>query len=488
MKNKILRRLILYFMTAFIVFALIIGILFSALFSQHNINIHHSELEKRAVSIADTLSEFIDGTAGQGSGFGMGHGMGVFLRNIENIAMCDVWIVDSNAEQIIFGHHHRHHRGMSYQEFPEDSEQIIANALNGVVAFNEGFSLFWNRPNITVAAPIIVSNDFVAGAVLLHSEISNVDQVTSSGLILLLYSMAAAVAVSVLVAALLSSRFTKPLNKMKEAALQVSLGNFKAKTEVNQKDEIGELAFVFDDMVAKLSETFKEREKLDKLRQDFVANISHELRTPVTVMRGSLEALLDGVVSDTSKVFEYHSQMLNECMYLERLVSDLLDLSRLQNTDFVIDFQTIDLKDVTLDAIKSLTKIAEQRRISLTFLCKNFDFTFNGDYGRIRQMLIIALDNAVKFSLENEEVEIHLLKEGNSANIYIRDHGNGIHPGDIEHIFDRFYKQRSEQNKTGTGLGLSIAKQIADRHGITIEAANHPDGGAEFNFVFPLLL
>ncbi|MCL2588822.1 MAG: HAMP domain-containing histidine kinase [Oscillospiraceae bacterium] len=489
MKNKILRRLILYFMASFLVFALVIGLMFSVLFSQHNIHVHHAELERRAVRIAETLSAFIDDTARPGMGFRMGQGMGgmgSFIRHIEHIAMSDVWIVDSDAEQIMFGHHHRHSTGMAYYELPAGAEQIISEAFGGSVAFDESFSLFWDRPTITVAAPIILPNGLIAGVVLLHSELADISYATNHTLTLLLYSMGAAVFVSVLVAIVLSTRFTKPLNQMKAAALQVSGGDFNVKTQVLQKDEIGDLASVFDDMVAKLSMTFQEREQLDKLRQDFVANISHELRTPITVMRGSLEALLDGIVSDTNMVREYHSQMLKECTYLERLVSDLLDLSRLQNTEFAMESQVIDLKDVTEDVTRTMTKVAQQKGVSLTLSCDDIGFPFVGDYGRLRQMLIIVADNAVKFSPQDGEVQIRLYKDENTAHILIRDEGSGIHPTDLDHIFERFYKQRSEQNKTGTGLGLAIAKQIADRHGIAIHAANHDSGGAVFTFAFPL--
>jgi len=147
-------------MASFFVVAFVIGLMFSVLFSQHNINVHHAELERRATSIANTLAEFIGDNVDQGMDFGAGRGMGGFggfLRYIESIAMSYVWIVDSNAEQIIFGQQHRHSSGITYRDFPEGSDYIIANALGGSVAFCESFSLFWGRPTVTVAAPIILS-------------------------------------------------------------------------------------------------------------------------------------------------------------------------------------------------------------------------------------------------------------------------------------------------------------------------------------------
>lgn len=478
MKNKILFRLILYFVTSFLIFSLVIGIVFSTLFSKHNMDIHKAELETRAVSIADTLSGLFN--SGMGHGMGM-MGYGMYLRFIDDIAMSDVWIVDRNLEQITFGHGHM---SLSYKDLPAGAEQVIVEALDGKTSFSESFSAFLETPTITAATPIIADDGIVVGAVLLHSQISDVNRTTGNGLLILVFSMIAAVFISVFVACALSSHFTKPLGMMKRAALQISGGDYSAKTGVTQADEIGELAVVIDNMAVRLDAASNERTKLEKLRRDFVANVSHELRTPVTVIRGSLEALCDGVVTEPSKVGEYHRQMLYESVYLERLVSDLLDLSRLQNPDFAIDMMMVDLKEIADDAIRGISRIAEQKNVRLHLTSEGEIFTVTGDYGRLRQMLIIILDNAVKFSPDGETVDLALSKDGGRITITIRDKGCGIPPHDLPHVFERFYMQRSEQNKNGTGLGLAIAKQIADRHGVSVTIMSWPGNGAEFLFTF----
>ena len=166
--------------------------------------------------------------------------------------------------------------------------------------------------------------------------------------------MGTAVLISFFIASGLAERFTKPLGKMKTAALRISGGDYSVKTDVLQGDEISELATALDDMAVKLNVASKESAKLEKLRRDFIANISHELRTPVTVIRGSLEALCDGVVSESQMVEDYHRQMLSESIYLERLVSDLLDLARLQNPDFTMEMSEVNLKDIVQDAVRSV--------------------------------------------------------------------------------------------------------------------------------------
>lgn len=215
-----------------------------------------------------------------------------------------------------------------------------------------------------------------------------------------------------------------------------------------------------------------------KLRRDFVANISHELRTPVTVIRGSLEALRDKVVTDPEQVKDYYRQMLNESIFLQRLVDDLLDLSRLQNTDFKMEMQELSLCDVLDDVVRSARNIASGKRIEILYEQDASPCKTTGDYGRLRQMLMIVIDNAIKFSSEQGRVSISL----KDRVISVRDQGAGISQEDLPYIFERFYKSKSETNKNGTGLGLSIAKQIADRHNIRFSVSSSPAEGTEFRF------
>jgi len=479
-KSKILFRLIMYFVSTFVIFGLIIGTIFAFSFSRHNINLHRAELESRAENAAAALAGILDDTARR---YGMRQGrLGIYLSFIEDITMSDAWIVDGNLDLLTFG---RRHANLSHSDLPYGAEEIITEALKGTTSVSERFSAFLGTPTITAATPIILPDGEITGALLLHTFVSDIEATTAAGFTILVYSTLVAVAVSIFVAVALSSRFTNPLGKIKRAALKISGGDYSAKTDVKQHDEIGKLAAVLDDMAHRLYLSSKESEKLEKLRRDFVANISHELRTPITVIRGSLEALCDKVVSDSEMVDEYNSQMLSETIYLERLVNDLLDLSRLQNTDFNIEMQELDLKSIAEDVMRSMMRIAEQKGITFVFECNGENFASVGDYGRLRQMFIIILDNAIKFSPNGNIVKIILAKNSSTIDLSIRDEGEGIHPDDLPLLFDRFFRQCSEQNKTGTGLGLAIAKQIASRHRADIEVTSIQGKGSEFRLAFP---
>ena len=255
------------------------------------------------------------------------------------------------------------------------------------------------------------------------------------------------------------------VEKMKKIAERLAERDYSARTNIKQNDEIGELARTLDILAERLELADAESQKLEKLRREFIANISHELRTPVTVIRGSLEALRDGVVTEKADVEEFHEQMYKESLFLQRLINDLLDLSRLQNTDFPIEKSPLNLVDVIHDAVRSGRQLGADKKLQITGSADKDIYMLNGDYGRLRQMLMIFLHNSIKFSPEGSEIKLELA--GNRLKLI--DHGCGIKEEDIPHAFDRFYKARNEHNKSGSGLGLAIAKQIAQRHDMQLE-------------------
>lgn len=480
MKSRIARRLVLYFSVSLLLFSAVIGALFLTLFRAQTIKDHQTGMETRARSIAGALSEYMGGAAsGDGrsaAGNGKG-GYGAYLRFIDDIAMADVWIVDEDLNLIT--NSPMSGQSYNYADLPEDAEQVVREVFNGETTFSEGFSGLLNAPTLTVGTPIRVDGQII-GAVLLHSPVEGVNGATMQGVGILAVSILSALVFSVVLSVFLAFTFTKPLNRMKNSALLLAEGDYSAKTGVRQNDEIGELAGAIDILSERLRSAKRESEKLDRLRRDFIANISHELKTPVTVLRGSLEALCDGVVTEPEQVKSYHRQMLGESLSLQRLINDLLDLSRLQNTDFRIEMREHNLCDILSDAVRSAGHLAREKSVEIRQESDTQTCAVTGDYGRLRQMFLIILDNAVKFSPPGGVIRVSL----QNGTVSIRDQGRGIAGEDLPHIFDRFYKVKSEENKGGSGLGLAIAKQIADRHGAVISVESRPDEGAEFRFRF----
>ena len=477
--NSISKKLTLYFTLLLLIFSAIIGMIFISIFREHTISLYKKDFEKRAVNISQTLSTYLENTS-HGSGR-QGGGSGAYINFLDDIAMSDVWLVDKDLSLITRGNGKN---TLTYSELPEDGEKVILEALSGEISFSESFSNVIGEPSITVGAPVKNSSGEIVAVVLLHAPVEGIDSAVKDGFGIFAISITVALFVSIGASMLLSLHFTKPIKRIEASAKKLADGDYSVKTEISQNDEIGALAKTIDILTAKLDEASKESQQLDKLRRDFISNISHELRTPVTVIRGSLEAICDGVVTDSVQKDGYHKQMLSESIYLQRLVNDLLDLSKLQNTDFKMETELLNLQNVVEDAVHSIRHIANKKNIAVIFNSNVTEFPLNGDYGRLRQMFIIVLDNAVKFSKPNNSVKVDISSNEKQCVVSISNNGIGISEEDILHIFDRFHKINSEDNKTGTGLGLAIAKEIADKHNVKISVSSKINADTIFQFSF----
>ena len=487
MKNKIALKLTSYFAMALIVFAVIISGIFVMLFRANTVELHKIQLEQRAVKISQTLSSFMNGNTanvpGQGGMSGMGGmgGYGAYIRFLNDIAMSDVWIVDEELNIVTKAQ--GLHSEYTFSKLPVDAEKIVKGVFEGKTSFSKSFSTLLDTPTLTVGTPLKSRDGKIIGVVLLHSPVNGINLAISKGIMILVLSIGLSLIAVSLLSIGFSITFTKPLNKINNIAIKLAEGDYTAKTDIMQNDEIGELAGNLDILSSRLDFSAKQSEKLEQLRRDFVANISHELRTPITVIRGSLEALCDGVVTEPSQVNEYHKQMLDESRGLQRLVGDLLDLSCLQNMDFNIEMAEVNLCDVVGDVIRSAKNIADSKKIKLIVENSANNCSVIGDYGRLRQMFMTILDNAIKFSPTEGTVYITLSRK-ESLYVSIRDEGIGIKKEDLPHIFERFYKTKSIENISGTGLGLAIAKQIAFRHNAELSAIINKEKGSEFVIKF----
>lgn len=410
------------------------------------------------------------------------------MRMIEDIAMGEVWIVDAKTGNIVQGRNEKG-QSFSYLKLPPNAEETIKKAISGETTTTENFNDYLNENSITVAVPI-KNGQTIEGVVLLHSPVKYMSSALKSGIYTLIFSILVALILASISAVWLSISFTKPLNKIRDTTTELAKGNYEVTTQVNQSDEIGELAKSIDKLALQLDKSSKESERFEKMRQNFIANISHELRTPITVIRGSIEAICDGIIKDSEQLKDYNEQILSDSIHLQRLVNDLIDLTKLQNTDFSIDKSTINLFEIINDAVRSMKQISTKKGVKINFSAENAieedKYLFVGDYQRIRQMIIIVLDNAIKFSNENQKVDIFLKKENNKYEIKICDNGRGIDSKNIGEIFNRYHKSNTEENKNGMGLGLAIAKEIAIRHNIEIMVESEPYIKTVFTFLIPI--
>lgn len=490
MKNKIFIKMFMAFALALIIFSLVVGGGFGYLFGQHVINVKKQDMEQRATKIAQALGESRDqwlvwqakrqeakeqgkkqpehgngqemNTPGQMRPMGpMGLSFNAVLRFLGSAAADDVWIVDKDQHLTSTGNLQQGKRAsFMFKDLPPDAAKVVDEVIKGKVTTTEGFSPLLEVPTLTVGAPVKDKDGNILGAVLVHAPISGMEDAAKQGNRILLMCGGIALVLSFILALGFAWWFTKPLRSMQRTAEAMAEGDYAARCNVRQKDEVGELGKALDTLGDKLLLASKESAQLDQLRKDFIANISHELRTPVTVIRGSLEALCDKVITEPVKVEEYHQEMMQETMFLQRLINDLLDLSRLQNTNFKMEMTEVNLYDVLLDVVHSGARLGQDKKIKVVLTTDTKCYLLKGDYGRLRQMLMIFVDNSIKFSPKKSTVTISLLGQ----QLKVTDQGCGVPAKELQHIFDRFYKTRNEGNKSGTGLGLSIAREIGERH------------------------
>ncbi len=499
MHNKIALKLTLYFAAVLLVFAVVVGGSFAHFFRAHTIDMKRTELEQRAVRIAEVLSENARWLESRG-----GIANTRFIGYINNITMEDVWVVDAGRELKLPQrmHHrmnmHRRHmmqggmeipeqkaepprRTITFEQLPETTKNCVERAFGGTVSVSEDFNPVREEIMLCAAAPVYDENGIIRAVVLLHYPVQGLQSATWEGVKILLLSCAIALLLVSFLSVLFSWKFTRPLNRMKAVARKMAEHDYTERCNITQNDEIGALADTLDELGDRLLDADEAGRKLEKLRRSFIANISHELRTPVTVIRGSLEALSDKVVTDPAEVEQYYKQMLKESLFLQRLINDLLDLSRLQNTDFPIEKEMINLCDVVQDAARASKQLGQKKGVEVSVKLDKKLYVLEGDYGRLRQMLMIFLDNSIKFSPAGSMVELAL----HGDRLTVTDHGSGVKQEDLPYVFDRFYKTRGEANKNGSGLGLAIAREIALRHNIKVSMESVPDEETTVIMILP---
>ncbi len=228
-----------------------------------------------------------------------------------------------------------------------------------------------------------------------------------------------------------------------------------------------------------------ELRKLEKVRQDFVANVSHELRTPLTSIKGFIETLLSGAMQNEARASEFLKMMEEDAARLNRLIDDLLELSKIESAQVPMRFQSVNLPEIVDGIFNLIRPMGQEKKLSFeNKISKSVATAVYADPDRLRQVLLNLIDNAVKFNRDGGRVTVRAVQQGNQVTVSIEDTGVGIPQESIPRIFERFYRVDKARSRSlgGTGLGLAIVKHIVEAHGGTVSCQSESGRGSVFSF------
>ncbi|MBQ6001159.1 MAG: HAMP domain-containing protein [Clostridia bacterium] len=289
-------------------------------------------------------------------------------------------------------------------------------------------------------------------------------------------------AVTLLAVYFTTNRLTRPLKSMSYAARRFGQGHFDVRVRVNGDDEMAELATAFNNMADSL-------DKNERMRTSFIANISHDLKTPMTTISGFVDGILDGTIPPELQS-HYLELVSDETRRLSRLVNTLLDLAKFESDEVEFRIGPFDLCETVRQVLISFERNIGDKELLLNLDLHDEVITARGDSDAIHRVVYNIVDNAVKFTPQGGELSITLEKRDRQAICTIRNSGEGVPPADLPHLFDRFYKTDKSRSldRRGSGLGLYIAKTVIDRHGGTIRAESEQGSYCSIIFTLPLYL
>ena len=269
-----------------------------------------------------------------------------------------------------------------------------------------------------------------------------------------------------------------PLKDMAKMAKVFAKGDFKNKIPINQDNEIGELSLELNKMAESL-------EQMEDNRRYFIASVSHELKTPMTIIMGSIEAILDGVVA-TEDQNEYLQVIFNEVKRLSNVVTSMNNLTKIDSGQMQLEKKKVNINEIIRQVIFNFDKAISNKNIEIYGL-NNEDIFVKADNDLIYQVVYNLIENAIKFVNENGYIKIRYQYSSDLVYIGIKNSGMGVDSDDIKHIFDKFYKVDKSRgmDKNGMGLGLYIVKKILKLHGSDVEVESIPNEYIEFFFWLP---
>lgn len=360
-------------------------------------------------------------------------------------------------------------------EHPEVLENFDPVAYGKNYYTTDGFYGYFSQDTLSVMVPITL-NMSTKGYISIHRPLDNIyherEELLQNVYILFLIFFL----LSLLILAIFTFMVYYPLKKITYGANEYASGNLKHNISVESDDEMGYLA-------ATLSYMSDELDHFGEYQRQFVSNVSHDFRSPLTSIKGYIEAILDGTIPPPMQE-KYLNIVLNETERLNKLTQSLLILDNFNIHESMLDITTFDINKVIKDTAASFGGTCLKKNITIELHLTAEKLNVNADMGKIQQVLYNLMDNAIKFSSVNSSITIETRERPSKVFLSVKDNGTGIPKNSLHKIWDRFYKSDHSRGKDrkGTGLGLAIVKEIINAHGQNINVISTEGVGSEFTF------
>ncbi len=403
---------------------------------------------------------------------------------VVNDATMLIFITDNTGQVIHFGGSENvsitteaTSNGTGRYYISEDSSDRLLAGMN--VSAMDDMNGFFRTPHVYYAIPLYNDGTYI-GAVFAASSDTGTDALIGTMNKTLIMSILWIMMASLIAAYFITERLIAPIKEISRAAKSFADGSFDARVTVVGDDEIAELASSFNNMASSL-------QNMEDMRRSFLANVSHDLRTPMTTISGFIDGILDGAIPPEQQ--DYYLEIIaTEVRRLSRLVSQLLDISRLEAGERQFHPQVYDICEQGREIIISNIQRLEDKKLDVQFVCDADNMFVYADKDAIHQIFYNICDNAIKFSSEGGLYEISIKQKDRAIHVSVFNEGQGIPKEDLPFIFERFYKSDKSRgvDKTGVGLGLYIARTIIESQGQRIWVESEAGKWCRFTFTLAL--
>ena len=462
---------------------LLLGLILTIAISNYWTNEKLSTLDSRAMNVSEyihghlSINEPISGSASIKVSIPHADDINELLKLFADDTGVDILITGVNGMSIMYvnaGADTPIRAGKVDQEIVDktiyDRKYVSKSTLGGL----------YNTERYIVARPIYYrTGDSVMGLVFVTSDGADIRLFNEMVLKIFILSAIVTLAVSFLAIGLFSYNLVKPLSQMSKAAKQFGKGDFSIRVSAKGNDEIAQLAEAFNNMAESLSSS-------EFTRKNFIANVSHELKTPMTTISGFIDGILDGTIPPEKHAY-YLRIVSEEVKRLSRLVRSMLDLSRIDSGELKLNYQEFDLLAVLVNILLTFEQEIEKKKIEIRGLDTISPKIIFGDKDLLHQVVYNLIENAVKFTNENGYISFNIVESLEQTNFVIRNSGIGIKQSEIPLVFDRFYKtdKSRSKDKKGLGLGLYLVRSIIRMHGGDIKAESNYNEYTQFEFYIP---